>query len=366
MLRHRTLVSVICLVTACSMPPFEYEGEHVVVATNVVEQVCAGTIDRLDLAVEHINEQLGWSQTDERVPVAILELSDAWKLCGSRTTACAALYREQPIAVLAPHQFEHAATHEVAHTRLKRRPSGGVPFFGEGIAVALAPASCRPDRVEQLKATELLMTGDSLDLGARGYYLGGELVTWLLDKHGPERVLSFLATLQRPDALTQMSEPEFVRASYRAHFGSEFDDDLHAHIRDPDQIAPEDLGCVAPEARWKGSRVHLQADLDCSSTRVQNNFPFPDRVYVDWTLEIPESETPRRYRLLGNIPDDTWLEIRPCTCSLHNARREVEWTANTTIGASAKLGPGTYLVRWHGALDGDAELDVVIESYEFP
>lgn len=364
MLGCRVFAPVFALATACSLPPFEYEGEYVVVGTNVVEQVCAGTIDRLDHGVARIDEKLGRPQTQEWTPVAILELSDAWKLCGSRVVSCAHMYGGQPTAVLAPHTFEGAAIHELVHARLGRRASGSVKLFEEGIATALAPAECRPAHVESLTATELLSTGDPLDLGRRGYYLGGELIAWLLEKHGPEKVLSFLATLQRPDALTQMSEPEFVRASYRAHFGSEIDEDLHAHLRDPDQLSPEDLGCIAPEAIREGDRVRLQANLDCDSPRVQNNFPFPDQVYIDWTLTVPETDTPRRHRLLDNLPDDTWLEIRPCTCDLDDARSKVEWTGNTKTGASAELEPGTYLIRWHGDLDGDAELDILIESYE--
>ncbi|HVH99727.1 MAG TPA: hypothetical protein VM869_13490, partial [Enhygromyxa sp.] len=227
-----------------------------VVASNVVDQVCAGTIDRLDRGVEHIDEQLGLPESDERVPVAILELSDAWRLCGRGRAACAQQRGPGSVAVLSPGAFERAAVHELAHARVGAQRSGNVALFNEGIAVAVSPAFCAHDD-ELPSADELLEISTGWNLSDSGYWMGGELVTWLLEAHGPERLMSFLATLQRPEALSPSADPEFVRSSYRSHFGSEIDEDLHAHLREPGQISPEGVGCVAPKATWSGNRVRL-------------------------------------------------------------------------------------------------------------
>jgi hypothetical protein len=356
------VVPTFYLVAACSLPQFEYEGEHVVVATDVVGRVCEGTIERLDRGVEHMDQQLGLPSTAERVPVAIIDHSDLYALCKNGRGGCAYAWE---LAVVVPGRFESSVLHEMAHVRVGHRRSGSVGLFQEGIAVALSPAICRPSG-ELPTADELLPISSGRDLDSLGYYLGGELVAWLLETHGPEQFTSFVQTLERPEALRRSSDPEFVRASYRSHFGSELDEDLHTHLRDPKQMSPESLGCVAPQASWSGDRVRLQADLRCDSARVQNNFVLADQVYVDWTLLVPETQTPRRHRLLDRIPDDTWLEIRPCTCDLDSARARVKWTSETGAGASVVLEPGGYLVRWRGDLDGDAELDIVIESYDDP
>jgi hypothetical protein len=191
------------------------------------------------------------------------------------------------------------------------------------------------------------------------------LVTWLLDTHGAKRVLDFLSTLTRPEAVAQTSDPEFVRASYRAHFGTELEHDIHAHIRDLEQLTPEELGCVAPVVAWQGDRIHLQADLDCSSDRVETDFRVSNRGFVDWTLVIPDAPTPQRYRLLDRLPADTVLKVTRCVCDLEDVGGErAAWDGDSNVGANIELEAGTYRLRWQGPVDDDIELDVEIEVYE--
>lgn len=353
--------AVLCLAATCSFPPFEFEGEHVVVGTDLVDEVCAGTIERLDLGVEHIEEQLGLPATEERVPVAILDLADAWKRC-SGAAACASSEGKETVVILSPGSLERAATHELVHARLGVRQSGSIALFSEGVAVALEPAIC-PPRSELPTADQVLVGNTGSRLSYAGYYMGGELVVWLLETYGHERVLKFLNTLQRPEALRRGSDPEFVRASYRSHFGRELDGDIDSHLRNAEQISPQSAGCVAAEAPRQAEQVHLQANLDCGSSRVQNDFMALNYAFVDWTLTVPDTEAFKRYRLLDKIPDDTWLSIKPCMCGLSDLAPTVHWNSNTAVGSSVELEAGAYMVRWRGRVNSDAELDIRIESY---
>jgi hypothetical protein len=352
-----TRVAVLGTLSACTLPPFEYEGEHVVVTSSY--RVCSGTLESFDRAVERIDQRLGLDAADEPVRIAILDEAEADRLnlCDTCKT-----YRNGVLVVVAPHDVESDATHEMGHARVSTS-DGTVPLFSEGIAVAVAPALCIPNGTPPT-LDKLLNVQTSWQLGLHGYYAGGELVAWLLDTHGPARVLDFLDTLTRPEAATRASEPQFVRESYRAHFGTELDDDIFAHTRPLEQLTPEQLGCVAPRAPMQGDRIHLLADLDCDSHRVETDFRYSNRGFVNWTLEIPETSVPRRYRLLDRLPAETELKIALCVCDLNVSGQRSVWTEDSNVGANIDLEPGTYVVRWQGPLERGLELDIEIEAYD--
>lgn len=354
-----TAIVAVCGISACSLPPFEYEGDHVVVASNY--RVCSGTLESFDRAVEHIDAQLGLDPADEPLRIAILDdaESDQLHLCETCRT-----YWNGVLVVLAPHHVEEHATHEMAHAReLANGRESSVPLFSEGIAVAVAPTLCPPHGPPP-SLEELLMVQDPWAFDRDSYYAGGELVAWLLETHGAVRVLDFLRNLRRPEAASRASDPEFVRASYRAHFGTELDDDIFAHIRSPDQLTPEQLGCLAPPAPVQSDRIQLQATLDCDSPRVQTDFRYANRGFVDWTLDLSKVPAPRRYRLLTEIPKQTDLKIVRCMCDLNVAGERSTWSGESEIGANIELEPGAYVVRWQGPLDRGLELDVEIEAYD--
>jgi hypothetical protein len=342
----------------CTLPPFEYEGEHVVVASNY--EVCAGTLESFDRAVEHIDLRLGLEPAGEPLRIAILDNAESarLKLCDTCTA-----YKNGVLVVLAPHDVEKDGIHEMVHARVSRIEGNSVPLFSEGVAVAVAPALCLPNGTPPTLAA-LLEVQTAWDLGRHGYYAGGELIAWLLATHGSAKTLDFLRTLKRPEAATRASDEQFVRESYRAHFGTELEDDIFAHTRSPEQLTPEELGCVAPRVPWQGDRIQLTADLDCDSRRVETDFRYTNRGFVNWTLQIPEAPIPRRYRLLDPLPEGTELKIAACVCNLDVAGERSVWTGDTDVGANIQLEPGTYVVRWQGPLDHALELDIEIEAYD--
>lgn len=361
MLRSPPLLLLLTL-AGCELVDYEFEGRYVVVGTPLVDRVCEGTLAQLDRDVEFIDDTLGFEHPSTRIGVAVLATLEAKEGCDDHLyISCAYHWLGQGRTVIRAGSFEDARVHELTHVRVSDAANAGtVRLFLEGIAVALEYAQCEPEDGEWPSADELLAAKSSRDLGGKGYYLGGELVAWLLETHGPERVLAFMDELRRPDLTTYTTEPEAVRQLYREYFGSEFDVDLYAHLRDKSSLNPALLGCVAPNIPREGERLHLQAELACASEQVQNDFSVPGRGYVEWTLEVPETE---RLRLLGELPEGTWLAIVPCTCDLYPIGLrgpEVSWSGETLVGASAELEAGTYLVRWYGPYDRGSVLDLEI------
>lgn len=342
---------------ACTLPPFEYEGEHVVVATDVVGQVCAGTLRSLDRGAEYVDDRLGLERPDEPLRIAILSHDESTRLC--TRSSCAKIQNGAPLVVLERMDVLKVMVHETVHARLML-PRPRVALFEEGIAVALAPALCPPTG-EPPDLDSLLTANSGKEFGLEDYRVAGELVAWLLAVHGSQRVLDFLRTLSRPEAVAPVSDPEFVRASYRAHFGTELDDDIHAHVRDPALLSPEQLGCVAPPAPVRDDRVHLQANFDCDSPRVETDFRYWNRGFVEWTLEVPQTASPQRYRLLDRLPAETALKVVRCTCEVDVGGERALWDDDSNVGSFVDLEPGTHVVRWEGPLDEDLELDIEIE-----
>lgn len=357
---ERLAILTLVAVVGCQDFDYEFEGRYVVVGTDVVDRVCEGTLAELDRDVEFIDEQLGFEHPSTRIKVAVVNAVDAGEHCGRLGVSCAWTHLEGGSVFIRAQEYERGRAHELTHIRVgdEANPSS-VRLFLEGIATAFQPAMC-PPKHELPSADELLAAKSSRDLGDGGYYLGGELVAWLLDTYGSERVLAFMDDLRRPDLTTLRTEPEVVRALYRQHFGREFDDDIHAHMRDPDSLTPAQVGCVAPAVPREDQLLRLQAELSCDSDQVQNDFRVPGRGFVEWTLDVPEIG---RYQLLDKLPADTWLAIEPCTCDLYPISLkspEVSWGEETHVGASAELPPATYLVRWYGPYDRGAELDIEI------
>ena len=354
---NRVWVLATAALAACSRPDFRFEGEHVVIATEVVDDVCAGTIESLDRMVDKVDEQLDLDPLTEPLRIGIWDFGESQEHGECTRHSCATFAYGQRLVGLRPYDVDVHALHELTHAQTRRWLT--VPLFTEGIAVAIAPTVCPPDG--DLPALDPLLGVESrLEFRSiRGsYYVGGELVTWLLATHGPERVLEFLSTLSRPEAATKFAEPEFVRASYRAHFGTELDDDIHAHIRPQEQLTPEDFGCVAPAVPMQDDRIRLQVTLDCDSTRVETDFVRPGQGYVDWLLTVPETQ---RYRLLDPLPPDTNLKIARCECEMEVSGERSVWDDGSNVGSSTVLEPGAYLVRWTGPLAAGIELDIAIE-----
>jgi hypothetical protein len=226
----------------------------------------------------------------------------------------------------------------------------------EGIAEAIGEVS-RPPSLDAPRSpiTSYISVQGGSELAELndGYYHAGELVHWLAETHSMAKVLAFMAEVGRTDRADQ------VRTKYIAHFGSSIDDDLFDHVRTEEDLTRVNLVCSGPEVAvdTQRRRIRLQADLACGSPRVENNFVFSDRVYVEWVVEIGEEQAgmwaPVRWIGDESLPSLTLLEIEGC-------RREKRHRRTWSNGRNAPihLEPGLYRIRWHGQMDGDAKLDL--------
>jgi hypothetical protein len=261
------------------------------------------------------------------------------------------------VVVCTPGTFDAAVRHELVHARLTQRRSGSVPMFREGLAEAIEAPGCRPKKLPRRDPQELLLV-EAADLQFSGRLVAGELVAWLLEAHGPAVVLDFLASLQRSEFIEHTTPPDEVRASYREHFGSEYDEDLNAHVRKLGGLPAEAFGCMGPRVSASDGRLRLESDLDCSSARVQNDFRVPGRVFVTWQLEVP---TQQRYVLSTPLAADARLSIKRCGCNLAFAEPRVSWAEDSVVGSQVELAPGRYQVRLLGPVDHGLAVELAVE-----
>jgi hypothetical protein len=333
------------------LPPLEYRSERARVGSDVVDQVCAGTLARIDRELEQVEERLDLPRTDRVVDVYILEDAVARSHCPDDWPNC--VNASNSVIITASH-FNNVIAHELVHARLRPEFSDAARsmpvLFNEGVAVAIAPSYCPRPLSPELTADELLSARSARDLlQLQGYYLGGELVAGLLDTHDPAELLAFMAEVDRAD------HPSEVRRKYREHFGSAIDDDIFAHLREPEGITPEELGCFGPRAPASpnGTRFTLQAELDCDAKNVENIYGLKGGGYVEWILALDEASA-GTYALVGEVPEWTSLTIEDCRCRAFGKQEIMPQNLRELQPITA----GTYRLRWFGQLDSGASLDV--------
>lgn len=357
MVRHCLVFAALLAAVGCQgpLPPFEHEGEHIVVATDVVDEVCAGTLAYLDSEYERVSDKLGFDFGDEPLKVAILEPEQASQFCPPGRS-CASRFRGQEIVVLRREHVKRLSSHEMVHVRLNRHRSGSVPLFSEGIAEALSPAGCAPHS-KRPSVSELLTVERATQLPSSGYYAGGELVTYLVQKHGMEHVLAFIESLIGPGVLERTLPQSEVTKRYKAHFGTHLAEDLRQSPRAADSLAPDSVGCTGPALHEKNGAFALEATLLCESTRTENDFNNQNEAYIEWRFSNSHD---RHLRLDGHLPPSTHLELVACHCDLHNNPPSVIW--NETDGSPVLIPRGEYIVRWRGPVNTPEHLDVALKA----
>jgi hypothetical protein len=348
--RRLTVIAVAALLLGCEskLPPLEYSGERVNAGSDVVDQVCAGTLRRMDREVEQIETRLALPTQSSRIDVYIVDNDSIETHCEAKVGGCAPTLEGRPSVVIRPASFERGIAHELVHARLVRRT---VPFFEEGIAEATSTPSC-PRSTPDIELADFLAAKNAVDWPDRRvmYYAAGELVAWLLAKFGPRNVLRLMHSTARG------SSSATVRTLYFEHFGRDLASDFLEHHRTDTHFAvlpPEDFGCLAPPVDPQSGPVHLAVDLDCDSDRVHNNFEVDGSGYVEWTLHIDQPQT---LELVGDVPSGTSLTIEECRCDPRIG--EDEYLLARPFGNNETLQPGAYRLRWVGALDEGLVLDV--------
>jgi hypothetical protein len=345
------LVVVSVLVLGCNLdpelPPLDYRGERVRVGSDTVDQVCAGTLARLDREVEQIETRLDLP-IQSRLDVYVVDRDTLEGYCHFAHGGCARTLRGRPVVVVSQYSFERVVAHELVHAGLAA-PSA--PLFEEGIAEAGSLPSC-PRSAPDVELADLLATPRNIDFAAMtdSYYVAGELVAWLLQEFGTGEVLSLMR------AVGTNSSPSAIRAKYLEHFDRELEIDYLAHFRtqaDLDALAPEDFGCFAALIDPSQAPVQLLADLDCDSARVHNEFGVDGSGYVEWTLNLEHAQT---LAIEGMLPPGTSLTVEECGCLPKYG--DYEHRLARPFGVHETLQSGSYRLRWIGALDEGLSLDV--------
>jgi hypothetical protein len=360
--RIAILGSVVVLACGERLPSLDYEGERVRVGTEIVSQVCEGTLVHIDSELDRVEAELLLERNPDGVDIWITDQATLDEYCQVPGAKGCSIPGDPRRIFLLPDSYELALFHELVHDRVQRTAAGGtIPFFTEGLPRALQRPKCeavsegwKPAEPETMLG-HWPVPGSTLDLA-------GELIWWLLATHGPEQVLEFM------DEVDTLTDPEAMHAAYFEHFGTHFDEDIYAHWRSTDgPFSGAETGCVAleaPRAEFP-PRLLLEATLDCGSPRVRNHFDSPDRVFVEWTVTIDDSND-GWYRLRGEIPEGTELTISPCTCLPTKYSEQPELGLILGEGFDPELGarldPGVYQIRWHGPLGSTAQLDVEIQA----
>jgi hypothetical protein len=329
-------------------PPLEYHGERVVVGSDVIDQVCGGTLARLDREVVQIEKRLDLGPQSDPLQVYIVSSETVADYCVGAN--CVKYPSGDPPYVMLDHsRFGRAAAHELTHARLAHQRS--TPLFAEGVAEAISPPSCPKSISKPGDAASLLAASKSSELrDLGGYYVAGEFVAWLLEEFGSKTFLSLYTDIDRGTSTST------IEAAYRDHFGRDIEDDLFAHMRTQDQLdalPPEHFGCLAPAAPTNAGAVTLKASLDCDSQLVQNTPGLNGTGYVEWTLSVDHDQ---RFDLVGTVPAWTILSVQACGCE---PRPGLDFhLLPQTFDETALLQRGTYRLRWFGALDEGHALDV--------
>jgi hypothetical protein len=330
------------------LPSLDYRGERVRVGSDEVEQVCEGTLSRLDREVEQIEARLDLPIQDSPLDVYIVDPYTLDAYCGSAGNCFFRPRRGTPFVLVEHQKIEWVIAHELVHARLA--DSRSIPLLGEGIAEAVSPPSC-PRPAPEIELSEILVQKGTEWRDRTGtYYVAGELVAWLLEEFGSEDVLSLLQSVDRG------SSAATTLAKYVEHFDREMEADFLAHFRtraDLDALPPEHFGCLAAPLDSSNGPVQLIADLDCDSDRVHNNFEIDGSGYVEWTLHLDHEQT---LKLEGEVPVGTSLTIEECRCIPRKG--EDEYLHPRSFDAHETLQPGSYRLRWIGALDEGLALDV--------
>lgn len=319
----RAAIGLACtLVLACTLacrdePKPSATGDRVELTTDVVPQVCGGTIEQLDDEIARIEAELALAPNSEPFEIHVVDEQHIGEHCGSRKLC---ILQPPRRLYITPERYEYYVRFELARDRLSRSSIGtSKPLFFEGLAAALTWPSCQPSELQGALGSgawdpppvdQLLSTHSRDHLGDEGRYIGGELVAWLLDTRGPESLLEFMATLDRNQSA------DSLRLAYLNWTGRSIDTDLFAHWR-PDEELPDPgrADCLAPAAPIGDvpSQIRLDAKLDCDSPRVRNDFEDPSRVFIEYTVEVPERHA-GVWSLVEPLPEGVTLTVLHCEC----------------------------------------------------
>lgn len=353
----------LALASACGqLPPITAEGDHVRVGSDVVAEICRGTVARLDHTSEYLADYFDLAADLTHDVYIIPAPDDAW--CGEHAAGCATKSRAILLQITSTNGDEiyGLAVHEFAHNYVLSAIGRRRAFFNEGLASAPGFGECDPGFLSA-SLEDLLGASSSAELGMLGGYCpASRLMHWLIEVEGPAAVLDFCASLSRS------AKPSRVMETYTERFGRSMVDDFALHGGGDEGASV--LSCyppLAPSVGDVGRYRLLEVETGCDQARVENNFAKPDEIQVQWRIEVSEDET-GPWQVIGSPRVDAeYLGVEVDIVGNECATSQPRTTPRTLVRGQERrqrvwLGAGTYKVSIRAPLDDPGEFQTLLSG----
>jgi hypothetical protein len=325
--------------------------------TTELAPVCQGTISHAEAELARIEAYLELASHEGVIDIEVVAPEQIEEHCGAKQRVCVV---QPPRRIyVSAEAYDDALIRELVHARIAGAPHGTTrALLFEGLAAAVARPYCPPrEGWTPTSATKLLTASTRAQLGAPGEFIGGALLRYLIDTHGPAATLEFMAAIGRT------AEPDAVRLDYLERFGSHLDHDLYAHWPESSWISAERAGCVAPELPREDplGPIQIEVSLDCGAPEVRNDFADPTRGFVEWTMTIDEHNQ-GYYELAEPPPPGVSVWIESCDCLLDGSwtTQPHDWASVAKIvDPDVNLRSGSYRLRVLGPLGAAVSISLV-------
>lgn len=345
--------ALVALSSACGHDFDEVEGEIVTYHFEDGMDPCKGTPDFVDGFARFVAEELGL-QIEKRIDyywMTAAEYSNS--VCPSGTAGC-----QLGKAVRSRYP---SLLHEMVHAVTEQNGMNNLPFFTEGLAVALDPwpggASGPRFKFNPAPGEVALDPRNyiTMDSGSIPYEVAGSFVTSLLLRHGPEK---FVSLTRKVGASASYSGISKVFAQI---YGISLDDEAQAFI--DNKYCSDGLhklpiyDCVAPEIQLRNSSWVLRTTMDCQEGDIAGGTGSGAsfRSQASFTLEVPTSG---QYELVMNsegADGDVVMTLGQCFgCPWYP--KDLVMTNSGTLTVS--LSAGRHFLRITAPSDDAPDLEV--------
>lgn len=345
-LRH---VMVPLIFSAC-IPEFEQvQGEHILYENSDELEPCVGNAAYLDAAVPFMEGQLAavapeplrysWL-TEEDIPGWVDRDVGGVHLAGA--VVGQHVWAERPVLI-----------HEVAHLVAAGRQSA--PFFKEGIAVAMdifdeIGSGPRYFDVINFDPRTTMTASEPREVD---YTAAGLFVSFILVRHGPERLREFYRSLAAPFTLKRLD------AAFQRVYGVTLDAEAEAFMKGPPPCDPgyfnlQVIECSGPTVGWESEQTwRLAETLACDTPGVVGGLR-PERAHPSFHAVTLEVSLAGVYMLGIDTPGHEFVRMGPCFgCPWDFADTIVFANEMTPV----RLAAGKYYVRVNGMSDEANDVD---------
>lgn len=314
--------------------------------------VCEGTQQYIEEFVPFLEQELGIIINSLLEYSWLDEMGYPTANCPSQSAGCQVenhAYSRKPVSL---HELIHAATYQSDMNNLR--------FFTEGVAVAYDPLNgtgvgpryrFNPPEGEVATDPRELLLG-MLEPGS--YDVAGRFVTFLILRHGPEKIVEISRSLDVDSSLEQI-ESRFLQV-----YGVALDVEADLFtMNGPCDDMPYDVllyDCAMREVPWSDSRWSWSATMSCSDEDVAGGVDVsrPSTSVLSASLSVPQTG---RYTL--SLEGDSGAQLTMGRCS-----GCPWWPQDIVLSSVGKnevdLSAGPYFVRLTAPSERTLELGVTL------